>query len=575
MKTRNLRMYILGVLMAFAFSACGDDDNVKNVNQPPTKPVLKEPTNSAENVLLKPTFKWGEGIDPEKQEIVYEVWVSTDKMFSETKTKKGIDIKTREFTFSNYELERFTTYYWKVLAYDDKKLMTESDVASFKTIDVDLRINLLTPEDKAKLTTKNVEISWEVKRSPIYKEEVTYSVFFRNGSSEFSFPAKKGLTDTKYALNGLKGNGNYFWAVVALDSEGNEVAKSETFSFTTPNTPPTAPKLNEIPTQAQTEEGVDVTIEWNVSKDDDRIMKDGKLIAEKLTYDVYLSKDADFSDDEIKKQGIENTENKNKLNYIFTNLEFNTDYYAKVVVKDESGAVVDSNIISFTTKKKTEAGDFTVTKGTWTDTRDNKEYKTVTINGKTWLAENFAYLPYIEKADADNNKMICSVYGVDNPTDIASLKASENYTKYGVLYSGYAVKDIAPSGWHVATDDEWKELEKLSGMTDEEIKGTGYRNRGVTMHKFIQEAEPFDSAKAEQPTNEMKASVKYGGYLSSNYRGNIFKGVGQYTYFWTSSKYSKFGTTGLYYRAFSSKRKSVERNSKGEKYRMYIRLVKD
>ncbi len=573
MKTQKMKIYILGLLLALVFGACEDDD-VKKENQAPSKPMLQTPANKAENVLLKPTFKWAASVDPEKAEVTYELLLSKDEKFTEANTKKAIDIKQPQFTFSNYDLERFTTYYWKVIAYDDKKAKTESDVYSFKTVDVDLRITLLTPKDKAALTEKNTEVSWDVKRSPLYKGEVTYSLFLRNGSAEFSMPFKKGLTETKSAVNGLKGNGNYFWKVVAIDKDDVEVASSEVFSFTTPNTPPTAPQLNEIPVQVLSKDGVDVTIKWTASVDEDKVMDNGTLRKEKLTYDVYLSTDNTFESDDLKEEALEAVE------FTFAKLAFETAYWVKVVVKDENEGVVDSNVVNFTTKKKSSVADFTATEGTWTDTRDGKEYKTITINGKTWLAENFAYVPYIEENDADGNKKICSVYGLDNPADVAALKANANYAKYGVLYSGYAVAaDIAPAGWHVATDADWKELEKLSGMTETEVNATGKTEsrRGVTMHTFIAEGEPFDSSLAEQPTNEMKTAVKYGGYVSVSWSGVKFKGEGIYTYFWTGTKFTPpfGGGTAMYHRAFSSKRKTVERDSKGLKYRMYVRLVKD
>ncbi len=584
MRVFKLRGYVIVALLALVFASCKDSNNdveKELENKAPTAPVLKEPANNAENIALKPTFMWDASVDPEKGEVLYELFISKDKDFKEEETKKAIDIKENSFSFANYELERSTTYYWKVVASDVKKAKAESAVASFMTVGEDLNITLSAPMDKAVLTAKDVELSWTVERSPLYKDEVTYQLFLRNGSAEFSLPLKKNLTETKVAVNGLKGNGHYYWAVSAVDKGGNEVAKSATFTFTTPNTPPSVPMLNTIPVQKEVKEGVDVSVEWSASKDEDRVPnedpKKGALRDEKLTYDVYLSTDKDFSDEDIKKSNLENTENLRKLSYTFPKLPFETAYWVKVVVKDENGAKISSNVITFTTKKKTETGAFTAVEGTWTDTRDGKTYKTITIDGKTWLAENFAYLPYAEKANADGNKMTCSVYG-ETSKDVATLKANANYAKYGVVYSGYAVADIAPEGWHVATDEDWQVLEKLSGMTEQQAKAQGYKNgkRGATMHKFIKKGLPFEKD-ALDPTDEMKLSVTYGGYLSNSWRGIQFKGLDKYTYFWTSSKYkSPFGGgSALFYRAFSKSRNAIERGNKIEKYGMYVRLVKD
>ena len=53
-----------------------------------------------------------------------------------------------------------------------------------------------------------------------------------------------------------------------------------------------------------------------------------------------------------------------------------------------------------------------------------------------------------------------------------------NSTDYGALYNWYAVNDsrnIAPAGWHVPTDDDWKELEMYLGMSQSEADDIDYR----------------------------------------------------------------------------------------------------
>ena len=64
-------------------------------------------------------------------------------------------------------------------------------------------------------------------------------------------------------------------------------------------------------------------------------------------------------------------------------------------------------------------------RGSWTDERDGRTYRTVTINGKTWLAENFKF------------KNSNGVYDLED-----------------VLY-----KDIIPEGWHAPTPEEWYRIQ--------------------------------------------------------------------------------------------------------------------
>lgn len=564
---KKLKLLVMSILAITAIYSCGDSTEAPTENQAPSKPKLTNPLQGAMEVDVKPTFKWEESIDPEKGAVTYEIYVSKNESFSGDDVFKAIDIHQPSYTFNNVDLERATKYYWKVIAYDKEKKKSESEVQNFTTLDENLRITLIEPQNETALESNHTKIKWEVKRNSVYDKEVTYTIFLRNGSDEFSTPFKKGIKGTEVELMNLKGNGKYYWTVKAMEGE-EVVAESKVFMFTTPNTPPTQAKIKDKPVQTFADDKVNVVFEWTASEDPDRISENGTLRAEKLTYDFYLSTSNTFTNDDMKASNL------SELTYTAIGLDCDTDYWAKVITKDESGGKAESEVFKLTTKALPATGNITIKEGTWQDKRDNKVYKTVTINGTTWLAENLAYIPYVQEENADNNMKICSVYGVDNPSNKEALMASPNYNKYGVLYNVYTFDDIVPEGWHVATDEDWKKLEELSGMEEGQINTTGYKNRGNTMNKFIALSQPYQAPGIE-PTNEMKISVKYGGYYKdASYKGG-FKGEGAYTYIWTSTEKKSFRTVANYERAFSSKRIGVERNLKAKKYRMYVRLVKN
>jgi uncharacterized protein (TIGR02145 family) len=100
---------------------------------------------------------------------------------------------------------------------------------------------------------------------------------------------------------------------------------------------------------------------------------------------------------------------------------------------------------------------------------DGNTYRTVTIGRKVWMAENLKVSryrngdPVWEVHDSEMWRTMTSGAwcNYDNNTGLDKI--------YGKLYNGYAVnnpRNIAPEGWHVATDEEWKELAGIMGGED-------------------------------------------------------------------------------------------------------------
>lgn len=94
------------------------------------------------------------------------------------------------------------------------------------------------------------------------------------------------------------------------------------------------------------------------------------------------------------------------------------------------------------------------TYGTFTDSRDNINYKTLTINGRTWMAENLAYIPHVSKGKNGGGIWVYDFEG----SDVDSAKATDNYQTYGCLYDWKTANEVCPAGWHLPSDEEWSEF---------------------------------------------------------------------------------------------------------------------
>ncbi|MCL2100623.1 MAG: fibrobacter succinogenes major paralogous domain-containing protein [Fibromonadales bacterium] len=109
---------------------------------------------------------------------------------------------------------------------------------------------------------------------------------------------------------------------------------------------------------------------------------------------------------------------------------------------------------------------FAQQKGSFTDPRDGKEYKTVKIGNQVWMAENLNY-------NAKNSKCY------DNK--------SENCEKYGRLYSWVTAMEVCPKGWHLPSDEEWQILVDFVGDNEagEKLKAkSGWNEDGNGMDDY-------------------------------------------------------------------------------------------
>lgn len=102
---------------------------------------------------------------------------------------------------------------------------------------------------------------------------------------------------------------------------------------------------------------------------------------------------------------------------------------------------------------------------------DGNVYKTIKIGTQTWMAENLRVTHY------RNGDPIPNVTDTAQWVDLASgaycyynnTKRLDSIATFGGLYNWFAVSDprgLAPKGWHVPTDEDWKTLVTFLGNGD-------------------------------------------------------------------------------------------------------------
>lgn len=202
-------------------------------------------------------------------------------------------------------------------------------------------------------------------------------------------------------------------------------------------------------------------------------------------------------------------------------------------------------------------------------------YKTIKIGNQWWMAENLRVNRYRDSTE---------IYSVPNYKNItwdtitsgANCIYNDNINASGRLYNWYAVNDshmVAPLGWHVPSDDEWKELEQFLGMSQPDADKVNWRGT----HEG--EKLKMDGKNVWRPFGDILPGNESGfSALPANCR--IFNGDWgipvdlQSTGFWWTSTENKDNNLA-WYRDLDYKKANVFRFYGPKTYGFSIRCVKD
>ena len=210
--------------------------------------------------------------------------------------------------------------------------------------------------------------------------------------------------------------------------------------------------------------------------------------------------------------------------------------------------------------------------GTVTDV-DGNTYKTVKIGNRWWMAEDLRSKHYrngfnIRKSQVDSVNWsedsigaYCEVF--DNQQNIIG-----QFYNFNSLTNS---NQLAPEGWHIPTDDEWRELEQYLGMNAAQSEQNGWRGSS-------------EGDKLKMPAPE--GWTKYGSVWGNNESGfsaaakgcRMFNGgwgdPGLFAagFWWSSTQTSN---DKAFYRYLDYKQSNIFRGEANLSYGFAVRCVRD
>ncbi len=186
---------------------------------------------------------------------------------------------------------------------------------------------------------------------------------------------------------------------------------------------------------------------------------------------------------------------------------------------------------------------FYIYSGSRTETAEDADgnvYDTLRIGDQVWTVEHWRATtfadgtPIPKVADAEEWSVLST------PAYCYYDNKEENKEKYGVLYNWYAAGSgkIAPEGWRVPDNDDWKQLEEY-------LFNNGYNHGRATTRNMLAKSLATktgwaESGEAGTPGNRPGGNNKTGfSAIPAGIRNHsgIFIHLGKVNFLWSSTKY--------------------------------------
>jgi uncharacterized protein (TIGR02145 family) len=210
---------------------------------------------------------------------------------------------------------------------------------------------------------------------------------------------------------------------------------------------------------------------------------------------------------------------------------------------------------------------------------DGNSYNVIEIGTQVWMKENLKAIHYADGTALVNGMGVGDISGdyttkywfiyVDNPS---------NKDTYGLLYTWAAamngasssdanpskVQGVCPTGWHLPSDAEWKQLEMHLGMSQAEADRKGWRGTDEG-GKLKETGTTLWVSPNTGATNESGFSGLPGGY---RYSAGPFFNIGYFGYWWSSLE-------DAFYRDLNYNLTSIYRYDTSKDWGFSVRCLRD
>lgn len=215
---------------------------------------------------------------------------------------------------------------------------------------------------------------------------------------------------------------------------------------------------------------------------------------------------------------------------------------------------------------------------------DGNIYRTVQIGEQIWMADNLKATMYPDKSPIPLTEDVMEWFHFTRESH--GYCWYENVLTHGYAYGGLytwaaataahdgirlieeGVQGVCPDGWHLPSDDEWKQLEMHLGMSQEEADASKWRGTDQG-GRLKQEGIEYWKSPNTGATDELRFSALPGGFRHGS---GEFKEVNQSARFWTSSSN---GYSYAWFRELDNDNAAIFRDFSGVYCGHAVRCVKD